>query len=57
MIAMTISIFQITSDMVEHSSTLERQDIGLWCFLVRGCYHGFRKTKGEAYLSAKAVAK
>ena len=55
---MTIpSVFQITTEMAERSSTLEKGDIGLWCFLIRGCYHGFSKTKGEAYLSAKAVAK
>ena len=49
------TIFQITPEMVERSSTLEPQDIGLWCFIVRGCYHGFCPTKGEAYLKAKAI--
>lgn len=49
------TVFQITKEMVERSSTLEPQDIGLWCFIVRGCYHGFCPTKGEAYLKAKAI--
>lgn len=53
---MTIpTVFQITHEMVEASSTLEKGDIGLWCFLVKGCYHGFCSTKGEAYLRAKAI--
>lgn len=51
------TVFQITKEMVERSSTLEKEDIGLWCFLVRGRYHGFCSTKGEAYLKAKDIFK
>lgn len=49
------TVFQITKEMVERSSTLEPQDVGLWCFIIRGYYHGFCSTKGEAYLRAKAI--
>ena len=30
-------IFQITEDDVDHSSTLDREDIGKWAFILNGC--------------------
>lgn len=48
-----MKVFQITAEMVERSSTLEKEDIGLWCYLVRGRYCGFYKTKAEATIRVK----
>ena len=49
------TIFQITPEMVERSSTLEPQDIGLWCFIYKGRYRGFASTKCRAALMRKYV--
>lgn len=45
---LTPCVFQITKSMVNHSSTLTKEDIGLWCFVRNGRYHGFASTKGQA---------
>ena len=47
---MSTTIFQITKEMVERSSSLTKQDIGSWCFIVDGQFHGFASTKSEAAL-------
>jgi len=44
------TIFQITKKMVSHSSTLTKEDVGLWCFIYRGRYHGFASTRCRAAL-------
>ena len=49
------TVFQITKEMVERSSTLGPQDIGLWCFIYKGRYHGFASTKCRAALMKKYV--
>jgi hypothetical protein len=47
------TIFQITKEMVSHSSTLTKGDIGLWCFIYKGRYHGFTSTKCQVALIRK----
>jgi len=47
---MTNTLFQINQTMIAASSTLTKQDLGLWCFLINGRYHGFCSTRGEAGL-------
>ena len=47
---MTNSLFQVTLTMISVSSTLTKEDLGLWCFLMKGRYHGFCSTRGEAGL-------
>jgi len=49
------TIFQITKEMVNHSSTLTKEDVGLWCFIYRGRYHGFVSTRCRAALMRKYV--
>jgi hypothetical protein len=39
---------RLTRQTVLRSSTLERQDIGKWVFMVNGAMHGFCNTKAEA---------
>lgn len=51
------TIFQITKEMVSHSSTLTKEDVGLWCFIYKGRYHGFASTKCRAALTRKYVLK
>lgn len=51
----TPTIFQVTAAMVECSTTLTKEDIGLWCFLVKGRYHGFASTRARAALMRKAL--
>jgi hypothetical protein len=41
-------IFEISEDDVERSSTLEPEDIGKWCFCVRGTFQGFCDTREKA---------
>ena len=43
-------LFQVSIEMISVSSTLTKQDLGSWCFLMNGRYHGFCSTKGEAGL-------
>jgi len=50
MMTMTKRLFQVSIEMVTASSTLTKQDLGLWCFLMNGRYHGFCSTRGEAGL-------
>lgn len=45
---MTRTVFQVTTEMVEASSTLAKEDIGLWCFINNGRWHGFTSTRSEA---------
>lgn len=54
---MTRTIFQISQSMIDSSSTLMPEDLGLWCFLYKGRYHGFSKTPAEAYLAEKSLLK
>ena len=49
------TLFQITKEMVSHSSTLTKEDVGLWCFIHKGRYHGFTSTKCRAALMRKHV--
>jgi len=49
------TLFQITLEMVACSTTLTKEDIGLWCYIVKGRYHGFTATKRDAYLSYKLL--
>jgi hypothetical protein len=52
---MSHTVFQISEEMVQSSSTLTKDDIGLWCYLSKGRYHGFCRTKGECYLRVKSL--
>lgn len=45
----TLPIFILTEEDVNRSSTLEKEDIGTWCFMMRGCIMGFYKTESEAH--------
>jgi len=49
------TLFQITTDMVKASTTLTKEDIGLWCFIYKGRYHGFASTKCRAFLMRTAL--
>jgi len=40
-------IVQINKDDIELSSTLEIEDIGLWCIIINGSYQGFEETKED----------
>lgn len=51
----TTTLFQITSDMVKASTTLAKKDIGLWCFIYKGRYHGFASSKYRASLIRQAL--
>ena len=42
-----MQIFQISLEDVERSSTLEPEDIGLWCFIINGCIQGFARSREE----------
>ena len=50
-----MEVFQLTQADVERSSTLEPEDVGTWCFLVRGCLFGFFPTREEAHAKLKSV--
>ena len=41
-------MFQITEEDVERSSSLDKNDIGKWCFIIAGTYQGFCNTREEA---------
>jgi hypothetical protein len=49
--------FQVTEEDVERSSSLESSDIGKWCYLVQGRWHGFFNTQEEAEAQAEKVFK
>ena len=49
------TLFQITKEMVSHSSTLTKEDVGLWCFIYKGRYHGFASSKYRASLIRQAL--
>ncbi|HLO87808.1 MAG TPA: hypothetical protein VK203_22760 [Nostocaceae cyanobacterium] len=42
------TIFQITQEIFDRSSTFEETDIGKWCWLNQGCIEGFCNTREEA---------
>lgn len=52
---MTKNVFQITQEMIDASSTLTKEDLGLWCYMLNGRYHGFTSTKAEAYLKVRSL--
>ena len=41
-------IFKITKAELLTHSTLERSDLGKWCYLVNGAICGFKRTRAEA---------
>ncbi|NBW06402.1 MAG: hypothetical protein EBR82_00060 [Caulobacteraceae bacterium] len=41
-------IFQVSPEDVTRSSTLDKNDIGKWCFTANGCVMGFFDTRDEA---------
>lgn len=51
-----MTIYQLTEEDVERSSTLEPTDIGKWCFLVCGCHQGFFDSRDEleSFLAVEA---
>ena len=50
-----MNVFQLTQADIERSSTLEPEDVGTWCFLVRGCLFGFFPTREEAVAKLESV--
>lgn len=49
-----MNVFQITERDLEYHTTLDKSDVGLWTYLVAGCYQIF-DTKKEAEDSYKEV--
>ena len=43
-----MTIFQLTAEDVDRSSTLEASDIGKWTYIVQGCYAAFFDTEQAA---------
>ena len=43
----TLPIYQLSSEDVARSSTLEESDIGKWVFVMKGCLMGFFDTLEE----------
>lgn len=43
-----LQLVQLTEEDVKHSSTLDPEDAGKWCFIVQGCLMGFFDTREEA---------
>ena len=41
-------VFKITKAVLRTHSTLDRSDLGKWCYLVNGAICGFKKTRAEA---------
>jgi hypothetical protein len=41
-------VVQLTAEDIERSSTLEPQDQGKWCFIVRGTLQGFFVERADA---------
>jgi hypothetical protein len=50
-----MDIFQLTQADIDRSSTLDADDVGKWCFLVRGCLFGFFPTREEALAKLESV--
>ena len=50
-----MNVFQIAQEDIERSSTLDDEDLGKWCFIVRGCFFGFFPTREEAERLASQV--
>lgn len=40
-------IYQLTEEDIERSSTLNKSDIGKWCYFACGCHQGFFDTKEQ----------
>lgn len=43
----TLTIVQVTEAHVARSSTLGPEDVGTWCWIIRGCLMGFFPTREE----------
>lgn len=43
----TLPVYQLSSEDVARSSTLEEGDVGKWVFLIQGCLMGFYDTLEE----------
>ena len=48
-------IFQITEDDLRRWESLDRDDLGKWCFLVRKALCGFKQTREEAETQMREV--
>lgn len=46
----TPTLFQLTEEDIERSSSLEPADVGRWCFELNGCIQGFFETREEGDL-------
>jgi hypothetical protein len=50
-----MSVFQLELAEIERYPSLSQEDLGKWCFLVRGCIQGFYGTKEEAEAAYKDI--